>query len=231
MFELKWSVVDTFYMWCTSSSNILCSKSCTNIWTVSQRFSSVVIIAVVFLVWFLCCNPAQFCHSIRQTLETNCAYADLWPSSSPFHCFNLKGVAEVWRRDYSTSVLRVPTCSLPSMATFVTANKPNFRVTSTRDPAPLISYHTDGWTPAYSQNSMVSTATSHTHEMRASVIMKTSDVTSSWPLTSVEGVSSLLPGHRNDRLVCFLHQGHVELQNLWFHCSFWLGLEFSHFTS
>uniref|UniRef100_A0A671VHN3 Interferon regulatory factor n=1 Tax=Sparus aurata TaxID=8175 RepID=A0A671VHN3_SPAAU len=89
------------------------------------------------------------------------------------------GVAEVWRRDYSTSVLRVPTCSLPSMATFVTANKPNFRVTSTRDPAPLISYHTDGWTPAYSQNSMVSTATSHTHEMRASVIMKTSDVTSS----------------------------------------------------
>ncbi|XP_073342763.1 interferon regulatory factor 2 [Pagrus major] len=90
-----------------------------------------------------------------------------------------EGVAEVWRRDYSTSVLRVPTCSLPGMATFVTANKPNFRVTSTRDPAPLISYHTDGWKPAYSQNSIVSTANSHTHEMRASVIMKTSDVTSS----------------------------------------------------
>ncbi|XP_022607464.1 interferon regulatory factor 2-like isoform X1 [Seriola dumerili] len=92
---------------------------------------------------------------------------------------NKEGVGAVWRRDYSTTVLRVPTCSLPSMATFVTANKPNFRVTSTRDPAPLISYHSDGWTPAYTQNSLVSPASSHTHEMRASVIMKTSDVTSS----------------------------------------------------
>uniref|UniRef100_A0AAQ6ALF6 Interferon regulatory factor n=1 Tax=Amphiprion ocellaris TaxID=80972 RepID=A0AAQ6ALF6_AMPOC len=85
----------------------------------------------------------------------------------------------MWRRDYSTSVLRIPKCSLPGMATFVSPSKPNFRVTSTRDPAPLISYHTDGWTPSYSQNSLVSAATSHTHEMRASVIMKTSDVTSS----------------------------------------------------
>lgn len=90
-----------------------------------------------------------------------------------------EGVGAVWRRDYNTSVLRVPTCSLPGMATFVSASKPNFRVTSTRDPAPLISYHTDGWTPAYSQNSPLSAASSHTHEMRASVIMKTSDVTSS----------------------------------------------------
>eukprot|EP00064_Thunnus_orientalis_P012746 superscaffoldBa00001993_g12781 len=85
----------------------------------------------------------------------------------------------VWRRDYNTPVLRVPSCSLPGMATFVTANKPNFRVTSTRDPAPLISYHADSWVPAYNQNSLASPATSHTHEMRASVIMKTSDVTSS----------------------------------------------------
>lgn len=100
-----------------------------------------------------------------------------------FSCLNWQGVSEVWRRDYNPSVLRIPTCPLPGMATFVTATKPNFRVTSTRDPVPLISYHTDGWTPAYSHNSLVSTATSHTHEMRASVIMKTSDVTSSWPLT------------------------------------------------
>ncbi|XP_051277082.1 interferon regulatory factor 2 [Dicentrarchus labrax] len=90
-----------------------------------------------------------------------------------------EGVSAVLRRDYSSSVLRVPTFPLPGMATFVTASKPNFRVTSTRDPAPLISYHTDGWTPAYSQNSLESAAASHTHEMRASVIMKTSDVTSS----------------------------------------------------
>ncbi|XP_042349267.1 interferon regulatory factor 2 [Plectropomus leopardus] len=90
-----------------------------------------------------------------------------------------EGVSTVWRRGYSTSVLRVPSCSLPGMATFVSTSKPNFRVTSTRDPAPLISYHTDGWMPAYSQNSLASAATSHTHEMRASVIMKTSDVTPS----------------------------------------------------
>uniref|UniRef100_A0A3P8TBV9 Interferon regulatory factor n=1 Tax=Amphiprion percula TaxID=161767 RepID=A0A3P8TBV9_AMPPE len=90
-----------------------------------------------------------------------------------------EGIGAVWRRDYSTSVLRIPKCSLPGMATFVSPSKPNFRVTSTRDPAPLISYHTNGWTPSYSQNSLVSAATSHTHEMRASVIMKTSDVTSS----------------------------------------------------
>ncbi|XP_019113907.1 interferon regulatory factor 2 [Larimichthys crocea] len=84
----------------------------------------------------------------------------------------------VWTRG-SASVLRVSSCSLPGMATFVTANKANFRVTSTRDPAPLISYHSDGWAPAHSQNSITSAAASQTHEMRASVIMKTSDVTSS----------------------------------------------------
>ncbi|XP_068181703.1 interferon regulatory factor 2 [Antennarius striatus] len=90
-----------------------------------------------------------------------------------------EGVSVVWRRDCSPSVLRVPMCSLPSMATFVNSSKPNFRVTSTRDPSPLISYHPDGWTPAYGQNSIDSPANSHTHEMRASVIMKTSDVTPS----------------------------------------------------
>lgn len=84
-----------------------------------------------------------------------------------------------WRQDISTSVLRLPTCALPGMATFVTASKPNFRVTSTRDPAPLISYHADTWTPAYSQNSRASPAAGHTHEVRASVIVKTSDITSS----------------------------------------------------
>uniref|UniRef100_A0A3Q3WFS5 Interferon regulatory factor n=1 Tax=Mola mola TaxID=94237 RepID=A0A3Q3WFS5_MOLML len=90
-----------------------------------------------------------------------------------------EGIASAWRQEYNSSVLRVPSCSLPGITTFVSAGKPKFRVTSTRDPAPLISYHSDGWTSAYSQNSLVSAATSHTHEMRASVIMKTSDVTSS----------------------------------------------------
>nr|XP_043896913.1 interferon regulatory factor 2 isoform X2 [Solea senegalensis] len=82
-----------------------------------------------------------------------------------------------WRRNYSASVLKVPTCSLPGMDTFVSSNKPNFRVTSTRDPDPLISYHTEGWTPTHNQDSLASSVSSH--EMRASVIMKTSDVASS----------------------------------------------------
>lgn len=84
----------------------------------------------------------------------------------------------MWRRTNS-SVLKVPTFSLPGMATFVSASKPNFRVISTRDPAPLISYHAEGWMPSYGQNSAASPTTSQTHENRASVIMKTSDVTSS----------------------------------------------------
>ncbi|XP_076025872.1 interferon regulatory factor 2 [Genypterus blacodes] len=92
-----------------------------------------------------------------------------------------EGVAVVWRRNYSSSVLRVPTCALPGMATFVTTAKPNFRVTSMRDPAPLISYQAEGWTPGCSPNSqlLASAAASHAHEMRASVIMKTSDVSPS----------------------------------------------------
>ncbi|XP_034038239.1 interferon regulatory factor 2 [Thalassophryne amazonica] len=92
-----------------------------------------------------------------------------------------EGASAVWRRNYPSSVLRVPTCSLPGMATFVNASKPNFRVTSTRDPAPIISYHSEVWVPGYSPDSQLlpSPIASHTHEMRASVIMKTSDVTSS----------------------------------------------------
>ncbi|KAM4621177.1 interferon regulatory factor 2 isoform 2-T2 [Polymixia lowei] len=87
-----------------------------------------------------------------------------------------EGVSGVWKRNYSSSVLRVPSYSLPGMATFVTANKPNFRITSTRDPDPLISYHADTWATSYIQNSQPLVSTG---EMRASVIMKTSDVTSS----------------------------------------------------
>lgn len=95
-----------------------------------------------------------------------------------------KCVSAPFRHQYSpSSVLRVPSCSLPSMSTFVNANKANFRVTSTRDPAPLISYHSNGWTPASTTAAATATppssAQSHAHEKRASVIKKTSDVTSS----------------------------------------------------
>lgn len=88
-------------------------------------------------------------------------------------------VGVLWRAEYPSSVLRVPPCSLPSMSTFVTASKPNFRVTSTRDPAPLISYHADGWTPAFTPSDPGTPSAPGHHEKRASVIMKTSDVTSS----------------------------------------------------
>uniref|UniRef100_A0A3B3UZT1 Interferon regulatory factor n=1 Tax=Poecilia latipinna TaxID=48699 RepID=A0A3B3UZT1_9TELE len=82
------------------------------------------------------------------------------------------------KREYP-SVLRIPPCSLPGMASFVNPSKPNFRVTSLKDPTPLISYHIDSWTPACSQNSHTPPSSSHAHEVRASVIRKTSDVTSS----------------------------------------------------
>ncbi|XP_037117109.1 interferon regulatory factor 2-like isoform X1 [Syngnathus acus] len=90
-----------------------------------------------------------------------------------------QSVNPAWRRDHSRSVLKVSPSSLPGMATFVRGSKPRCRITTTRDPNPLISYHSDGWPTPYSQNSLTSSIPSHTHEMRASVIRKTSDVTSS----------------------------------------------------
>uniref|UniRef100_A0A3Q3WA00 Interferon regulatory factor n=1 Tax=Mola mola TaxID=94237 RepID=A0A3Q3WA00_MOLML len=122
---------------------------------------------------FVCQTIEVTTENEEQTVSSSHSYPlQISPASS---C----GIASAWRQEYNSSVLRVPSCSLPGITTFVSAGKPKFRVTSTRDPAPLISYHSDGWTSAYSQNSLVSAATSHTHEMRASVIMKTSDVTSS----------------------------------------------------
>lgn len=103
--------------------------------------------------------------------------------SSP--CSHRQALGPTWKREYP-SVLRIPPCSLPGMASFVNPSKPNFRVTSLKDPTPLISYHIDSWTPACGQNSHTPPSSSHAHEVRASVIRKTSDVTSSWPLTSDE---------------------------------------------
>ncbi|MGH0153275.1 UNVERIFIED_CONTAM: hypothetical protein FKN15_027512 [Acipenser sinensis] len=76
------------------------------------------------------------------------------------------------------------TCQLPSMATFVTSGKTNFRVTSNREESPLIAYQsTPPWAnlpasflPPPAHNSTVTKAG---HETRASVIMKTSDVSKS----------------------------------------------------
>lgn len=83
-----------------------------------------------------------------------------------------------WRRDYSMPVLKVP-ITLPGMATFVGTGKPNFRVTCKQEPDPLISYSGDSWTVLYNQNSEASSGGAGGHETRASVIRKTSDVTSS----------------------------------------------------
>lgn len=63
------------------------------------------------------------------------------------------------------------------MATFVGGVRPNFRVTCTREPHPLISYGSDSWTLLCNHNSEV--ANGGANEPRASVIRKTSDVTSS----------------------------------------------------
>ncbi|CAL9707511.1 unnamed protein product [Knipowitschia caucasica] len=80
----------------------------------------------------------------------------------------------LWRLSGASPVLRLPPGSLPGMSTFVTNSKPNFRVTSTRDPAPLISYHSEPWTPT-----CIAPPPPAPHETRVSVIRKTSDVTSS----------------------------------------------------
>ncbi|KAJ8015155.1 hypothetical protein DPEC_G00023210 [Dallia pectoralis] len=91
----------------------------------------------------------------------------------------------MWGSNFASSVLRVPSCSLPSMATFVTAGKvPNFKVTSTRDPRPLISYSNTPWTKDMSAGTcpsleQASSSQASAAETRASVIMKTSDVSKS----------------------------------------------------
>uniref|UniRef100_A0A3B3UXU6 Interferon regulatory factor n=1 Tax=Poecilia latipinna TaxID=48699 RepID=A0A3B3UXU6_9TELE len=100
------------------------------------------------------------------------------PNRSMLRGTEKKALGPTWKREYP-SVLRIPPCSLPGMASFVNPSKPNFRVTSLKDPTPLISYHIDSWTPACSQNSHTPPSSSHAHEVRASVIRKTSDVTSS----------------------------------------------------
>ncbi|XP_010896668.1 interferon regulatory factor 2 [Esox lucius] len=91
----------------------------------------------------------------------------------------------MWGSNFSSSVLRVPSCSLPSMATFVTAGKvTNFKVTSTRDPMPLISYSNTPWNRDMSAgpcppSEQASSSQVSAAETRASVIMKTSDVSKS----------------------------------------------------
>ncbi|KAK0152224.1 Interferon regulatory factor 2 [Merluccius polli] len=85
-----------------------------------------------------------------------------------------EGVSGPWRRNYSSSILRMPSCPLPSMASFM-ANKPNLRITTIQDPNPLISYHAEKWSTRYVKSKPGTTG----HEVRASVIMKTSDVNSS----------------------------------------------------
>lgn len=191
------------------------------------------------------CGSVIFYHNIRHsnTIPSSCFVSSSPSFFSTSHCFDWQGVGAVWARDNGASVLRVPSCSLPGMATFVSASKPNFKVTSTRDPTPLISYHADTWMPTYSPNSIANPATGHTHEMRASVIMKTSDVTSSWPLTPIllllflhilppfysreyhhhfQGIGMTEKCHFSPR---WGSHGALKRASLWFYCSFSPGLE------
>ncbi|XP_031442805.1 interferon regulatory factor 2 [Clupea harengus] len=74
--------------------------------------------------------------------------------------------------------MRMPTGSLPGMATFVS---PAFMVTSSQGPLPLISGEAAHWVVPPSQPSAVPgpSGQASVHEKRASVIMKTSDVSKS----------------------------------------------------
>ncbi|KAJ8271767.1 hypothetical protein COCON_G00106260 [Conger conger] len=82
-----------------------------------------------------------------------------------------------------SSVLKMPTCPLPSMATFVTSGKKNFKVTSSQEDSPLIAYNSTPWGPLFPSVPPpplpTTSARAPVHENRASVIMKTSDVSSS----------------------------------------------------
>ncbi|CAL8264330.1 unnamed protein product [Lota lota] len=86
-----------------------------------------------------------------------------------------EGVSGAWMRTYSSSILRMPSGPLPDMSSFMAPNKPNLRITTIQDPNPLISYRADKWTTRYVKSKPGTTG----HEVRASVIMKTSDVNSS----------------------------------------------------
>ncbi|KAG9347011.1 hypothetical protein JZ751_005938, partial [Albula glossodonta] len=89
----------------------------------------------------------------------------------------LRGMWNMHQTEGKKSALK-----LPGMVTFVTSGKPsfgnNFRVTSTREDSPLIAYNATPWNvpsiPAPASPSTSSRAPSH--ENRASVIMKTSDL-------------------------------------------------------
>ncbi|KAG2466108.1 IRF2 factor, partial [Polypterus senegalus] len=75
------------------------------------------------------------------------------------------------------------TCQLPSMATFVTTGKTNFKVISSREESPLIAYSSTPWTALSEtipqQAALSSSVNRPGHETRASVIMKTSDISKS----------------------------------------------------
>ncbi|KAL4640534.1 interferon regulatory factor 2-like [Arapaima gigas] len=92
---------------------------------------------------------------------------------------------------FSPSVLKKSSCPLPGMATFVSSAKPNFRVISSREERPLIAYDSTPWDPIFlpiQAPQRPDTSPAHcptpalagpSHETRASVIMKTPDVSSS----------------------------------------------------
>lgn len=76
--------------------------------------------------------------------------------------------------------------SLPSMSTFITQSKPNFRITTVQDTlsTPFHGYQSGGqWsllTPSHPQSQPPAASSKPpVHEKRASVIMKTSDVSKS----------------------------------------------------
>ncbi|KAJ8416541.1 hypothetical protein AAFF_G00358290 [Aldrovandia affinis] len=70
---------------------------------------------------------------------------------------------------------------LPSMATFVTSGKTNFKVTSSQEESPLIAYNIMPWNVPPIQPPALPGTSGHTpsHETRASVIKKTPDISKS----------------------------------------------------
>ncbi|XP_030650312.1 interferon regulatory factor 2 [Chanos chanos] len=94
-----------------------------------------------------------------------------------------EGLQNIWNAKQHPLNMKLPTCSLPGMSTFVNQTKTNFKITAIPDSEPrAVPYAAATWTQLPRQLPSQSPGPSGkpvASETRASVIMKTSDVSKS----------------------------------------------------
>ncbi|XP_048826717.1 interferon regulatory factor 2-like [Brienomyrus brachyistius] len=114
-------------------------------------------------------SPVSSCaeseiESIQSEVDTKEGGCGMWVDGKPL---------------FSTSEVKTPTCSLPSMATFVTSGKSNLsKVSSSGEEPLLLSYDYTPWNvqPVQVAPFPTTSSSASVSESRASVIMKTSDI-------------------------------------------------------